>query len=234
MKKLFFALFFLALVSCGDKHLTVDRTKAGNNSKNQMTTTDFAVTYNRDIKPIFERTCSACHNEGSAIPNWNNYDVSFAKKDRLLDRVVIKKDMPLGVPMSDEERALVGEWLKLGAPEGDTPKAPPTQVAKPESSPTPAPTPPPAPEPAPAPSEGDIVNYARVKTAVFDQYCTLCHNENSGDLMPNWGNPSIVDQRKDMIYKRVVLDKNMPPEGMPFSEEARDLLKKWIEGGAVQ
>lgn len=234
MKKIIFPLILSTLVSCGDKHLTVDRTKAGSAANIQTSSGDFAVTYSRDIKPIFEKTCSACHNEGSAIPNWGNYEVSFAKKDRLLDRVIIKKDMPLGFPMSDEERALVGEWLKLGAPEGGSAKTPPTQIAEPEPAPAPAPTPTPTPAIPPAPSEEDVLNYAKVKTAVFDQYCALCHNENSGDMMPNWSNPAIVDQRKDMIFKRVVIDKNMPPEDMPFSEEARDLIKKWIDGGAIQ
>lgn len=218
MKKLLILLPLLVLVSCGDKHMTLDRAKtnAGDNTQ----TGDAAVTYVRDIKPLFQRLCAACHNEGSAIPNWNSYEISFAKKDRLLDRVVIKRDMPLGMPMNDEERTLVAEWLKLGAPQGGV-----------ERAPAPAPTPAPAPPTSP---EGEILTYAKVKTAVFDQYCALCHNENSGDLMPNWGSFSVVSGRKDRVYNRVVLEKNMPPEGMPFSEEARDMLKKWIDEGAVE
>ncbi len=241
MKKLLLLLPMLVLVSCGDKHMTLDRAKVSAGANTQAGAGDAAVTYVRDIKPIFQRACTACHNEGSAIPNWNSYEVSFAKKDRLLDRVVIKRDMPLGMPMTDEERALVAEWLKLGAPQGGAESTPPpTQVAMPEPpSASPAPEAPSEPAPAPAPqpptsSEGEILTYAKVKTAVFDQYCALCHNENTGDLMPNWGSFSVVSSRKDKIYTRVVLEKTMPPEGMPFSEEARDMLKQWIDEGAVE
>lgn len=235
MKKLIFLIPFLLLTSCGDKHLVVDRSQVRAGANNQVDGASAKVTFVRDIKPIFQRTCSACHNEGSAIPNWNNYEVSFVKKDRLLDRVVIKRDMPLGMPMTDEERGLVAEWLKLGAPEGKlNNQAPPTPIVRPEPEPAASPSPSPEPAPVPSTTESSILNYAKVKTAVFDQYCALCHNENGGDLMPNWGSYSITSGRKDKIYTRVVLEKTMPPEGMPFSEEARETLKKWIDDGAVE
>lgn len=234
MKKLLGILPFLVLVSCGDKHLAVDRQKkagaAAQSSPKVPGSVAPAVTFTKDIQPIFKRACIACHNEGSAIPNWSNYEISFAKKDRLLDRVVIKRDMPLGMPMSDEERALVAEWLKLGAPLGgseDVAKAEPI----PESAPAPAPAPP---TPVPPVDEPQVVTYSQVKTAVFQQYCNLCHNENSPEMMPNWLSYSVASGRKDRLYVRVVKEKNMPPEGMPFSEEARSLLEKWVDGGAVE
>lgn len=227
MKNVFLLFVSFLLMSCGDNHLSLDRSKASSNGNNAAGT-DGAVTFLRDIQPIFKKSCSACHNEGSAVPNWNNYAVSFAKKDRLFDRVVVKKDMPLGMPMSDDERALVATWIKTGAPEGiaEAPR-PPAQVVKPEPPVTPA-------EPAPTQPEDEVLRYAKVKTAVFDQYCSLCHNENTGDMMPNWGSYEIVQSKKDRIYNRVVVQKTMPPEGMPFSEEAREMLKRWIDNGAVE
>ncbi len=216
MIKKFFALSsFVFLLACGDQHLQLNRFQKANNGGSTMEGVEAAVTFERDIKPLFERACQACHNNGSAIPDWSNYEVSFAKRDRLLERVVIKRDMPLGIPITEEERRLIGDWLRLGAPKGGSRPTTPVEPVEPAL-------------------ENEVLTYAQVKSKVFDPYCAVCHNENSGELMPNWGNPETVRGLKDKIYSRVVLDKTMPPPGLPFSEEAREILKKWIDDGAVE
>lgn len=230
MKRCFLFLVLLFSVSCGENHLVLQRQKKV--VPTTPTATEATVTYVKDIKPLFDRTCSACHNEGSAIPNWGLYEVSFAKKDRLLDRIVTRKDMPLGFPMSDSERTLVSEWIRLGAPEG---LASVVITEPPQSQPpTPPDTQPPASPVEPAPTKPEPVLFAQVKVRVFDQYCALCHNENSGDMMPNWANYDIARSKKDRLFVRVVQEQSMPPVGMPMTDTARDLLKQWIDGGALE
>lgn len=106
-------IFFLS--GCNNDQLTVDRVVK---PAVQVDNNDAPITFYRDVEPIFKRTCAACHNEGSAIPNWQNYEVSFAKKVQLMDRVVVKKDMPIGFPMTDAEREVIRQWLQLDAPAG--------------------------------------------------------------------------------------------------------------------
>ena len=79
-----------------------------------------AVTsYSKDALPIFQNKCSQCHNANSAPqPNWLDYDVAKSKKDRILDRVWNKKDMPpysnvTGV--TDQERETLRNWVQEGA-----------------------------------------------------------------------------------------------------------------------
>lgn len=256
------------LASCGEKHLQLDRAKkaVGASAGNQGA----RVTFERDIRPIFKDKCSMCHNTGSAIPNWDIYDVSFSLKDRLMNRVVVLKNMPIGTTMTEQERGLLAEWIQLGAPQGkvvgaDEPTAPETAppVVEPVQ-PAPVEPPPPVvvipdPVPAPQPSEpvsgdttptvpssgdgsvaepvapgAEIVTFTKVKTEVFDKYCALCHNENSGETMPNWGDYDISVARKDKLYNRVIEKMDMPMPGLPMTDEARELLKKWIDQGTVK
>lgn len=76
------------------------------------------ITYVDNIKPLFEKYCIACHNEnsGPVMPNWMQYDIAVLKKDTLLDRVVIKKNMPVeGMPApSAEEREMLNLWIQKG------------------------------------------------------------------------------------------------------------------------
>ncbi|MCK6597787.1 MAG: hypothetical protein L6Q37_05435 [Bdellovibrionaceae bacterium] len=77
-----------------------------------------AMTYVDHVKPFFEKYCSVCHNENSdvSMPNWLKYDIVVLKKDALLTRLIVKKDMPIiGMPApSDEERELINQWISKG------------------------------------------------------------------------------------------------------------------------
>lgn len=65
---------------------------------------------------IFTKYCSTCHYEGSPFPNWNDYQTVLSKVDRLKDRVLVKKDMPMGIEMPDADREILRQWLDAGAP----------------------------------------------------------------------------------------------------------------------
>lgn len=71
-------------------------------------------TFNKDIKSIFQNRCSVCHSSSTGLPDWTSYEVSKAKGDRLMDRVVVRRDMPMGMPMEDMERSMVKAWIENG------------------------------------------------------------------------------------------------------------------------
>jgi uncharacterized membrane protein len=71
-------------------------------------------TYMDDIKPLFQAKCITCHNSTGPFPDWMNYEVVFNKKDAIKNRIVVKKDMPLGGTLTDEERNLIKVWIDKG------------------------------------------------------------------------------------------------------------------------
>jgi mono/diheme cytochrome c family protein len=71
-------------------------------------------TYMDDIKPLFQATCITCHNSTGPFPDWMNYEVVLNKKDAIKNRIVVKKDMPLGGTLTDEERNLIKVWIDKG------------------------------------------------------------------------------------------------------------------------
>lgn len=72
------------------------------------------ITYTKDIKPLFSKRCAMCHSAGDL--NWMDYNTAFIKKDLIYYRVVKMKNMPPpGLPFTDAERKLVGDWIDGGA-----------------------------------------------------------------------------------------------------------------------
>lgn len=185
-----------------------------------------------DVKPIFSKTCNLCHNPTSGLPDWMNYETSFAKKDRLYDRVVVKKDMPMGSKLSAEEIKLIAAWIDGGAlPEVTTPiesnpeatPSPVENIPSPEVTPTPIETP--IVNPAPNPVVGWDTEAPQLKK-IIEAKCSLCHNPTSG--LPNWSDYNLFIYSLDKIYDRVIVKKDMPL-GIEMDEIDRGEIKLWIE-----
>ena len=87
-------------------------------SWNQETLLAATPSFQKDIRPIFEKRCSMCHNnEVWKERNWLDYDTAVKNKDRILNRVWIVKDMPPSGDLSMDERVLIKKWI-----DKDTPK----------------------------------------------------------------------------------------------------------------
>ena len=75
-----------------------------------------AKTYT-DITPILNTRCATCHN-AQAMPdkNWLDYSQAFKAKDKIKDRVFIKKDMPMGnaTNITEQERKDIADWVDSG------------------------------------------------------------------------------------------------------------------------
>ena len=76
------------------------------------------ITYTKNIRPIFDRTCKACHNR--APFNWMNYKTAYIYRNKIKFRAVTLKDMPPSywqVKPTDTERNLIKQWVMTGAKE---------------------------------------------------------------------------------------------------------------------
>ena len=81
-------------------------------------------TYNTNVKGIINRHCIGCHFPGSTVAgivgDFTTYEGMKPHLDEghVLDRVVIKKDMPQGNPtnMTQAERDSINCWILSGYP----------------------------------------------------------------------------------------------------------------------
>ena len=74
--------------------------------------------FSKDIAPVFKAKCTMCHGAGKPNPSdYMVYSVALAQKDKIFNRVVEKKDMPMAIPMDQATRDLIAAWIKGGAPQ---------------------------------------------------------------------------------------------------------------------
>jgi mono/diheme cytochrome c family protein len=91
-------------------------------------------TYLRDVLPILMGKCARCHSEESPmLHNWLDYQIAFSDRWEIRRRVwhswkgtYFKQPMPAGngpeaQAMTEEERAIIRDWVKNGAPRGVQP-----------------------------------------------------------------------------------------------------------------
>ncbi len=96
-----------------------------------------AVTFTKDVQPIFQRACVQCHRPGSAAPMpLLTYEEARPWARSIKDRIV-KRQMPpwhldrsigeyLDDPsLSDDEIATIARWVDAGSPRGNPADAPP-------------------------------------------------------------------------------------------------------------
>lgn len=71
--------------------------------------------FQKDIRPIFEKRCSMCHNkEVWKERNWLDYDTAVKNKDKILNRVWVMKDMPPSGDIPIDERVIIKKWIDNG------------------------------------------------------------------------------------------------------------------------
>lgn len=93
-----------------------------------------APTYLGDIQPIFMGSCSRCHNQESRfVYDWLDYKTAYADRWEIKRRIwdswkgsYYKESMPIAnspesLAITDEQRALIRDWVANGAPRGVAP-----------------------------------------------------------------------------------------------------------------
>lgn len=104
---------------------------------------DEAVTFSADIAPVLQRSCVHCHRPNGVAPmslvdydDVRRYARSIARRTGVRDRMgamppwYVEKDIGIqhfknDPSLSDEEIAMIAEWVATGAPEGDPSELPP-------------------------------------------------------------------------------------------------------------
>lgn len=73
-------------------------------------------TFDKDVKPLFEKHCAQCHSANWPDKNWLDYETAKKNKDKIKLRVQ-NLTMPPGnmTNMTKEERDIIIKWVDQGA-----------------------------------------------------------------------------------------------------------------------
>lgn len=80
-----------------------------------LTTKAQAISFEKDIKPIFKNKCSACHNENWPEKNWTNYETAATNSNKIM-KVLLNQSMPplTITKLNEVERLAIYVWIKQG------------------------------------------------------------------------------------------------------------------------
>ena len=174
---------------------------------------------------VFQQSCNRCHGSAGGI-NLETYQ-NIKQNLAAIERVVFKtKSMPKGSSLSDDQLAVLGAWIEIGAPE------------KPGGGTSPTP----APEPEPLKA-----TFESIKANIISKKCLYCHSGNgSAKHIPLGTLDDIVNSPREIVIpgnadeSGIVLaverddDKRMPPptEGAGLSDIEKQIVRDWITNGA--
>ncbi len=85
---------------------------------NTLDCTQISATYKNDVTPIITNNCStpSCHNStGAGGVILLTYDQTFAKLDRIKQRVLVDKTMPPNGALNAAELNIIQCWINAGA-----------------------------------------------------------------------------------------------------------------------
>lgn len=238
-------LFFTSLLSCGrGEHMPlVENNNTRLNSGKGTSAGLDAITF-ADVKPIFQK-CISCHGAGKANPtNWLDYNIASTKTIQLMDRVIIKGDMPMGFKLEPQEIKTLATWIKTGAlpepveksepvPTDPTPTIPVNSPVEPPVTDNPIipqdpnAEPPVIQEPVVTPWPANLISIK----SIFDRSCVMCHM-GAVPGAPNWQDFTTVEGKKDRIYDRVIVKKDMPM-GIEIPDSDREKIKDWLDGKPI-
>lgn len=113
----------LLINACGDKVDAVQ--ESADNSKNDTSISESAVSYSADIQPILESRCLGCHSENKqgADRNGARVGVDFdtyelAKENAVRANSRIQNgSMPPSGPIPEEEKQIFQMWIDQDTPE---------------------------------------------------------------------------------------------------------------------
>lgn len=97
------------------------------------------VTYHKDVLPIFQRRCQACHRPGDVAPfalftyqdatDWSAMIAEVVEERRMPPWRVVSNHKLMGdESLSDEEIRTIVDWVRTGTPEGNPADAPKPRV----------------------------------------------------------------------------------------------------------
>ncbi len=219
----------------------VDKTQIGNGNTTlgkPKTPLNFAMVE----AAVFEAKCCRCHSnetKNSGNLNLETYANVRAALSAIQDDIV-SETMPKapGLPLSEEERVMLLQWIQMGAPE--------VGPVTPTPTPTITPTPTPAPTPDP-PTPGLMPTFSSINSLIIRAKCFDCHNANGKasdapfekyeDIVAGFiVIPKLPD--KSSLLKHILpgAKKLMPPPDSKYNAIAPEdalIIRQWILDGAL-
>lgn len=169
---------------------------------------------------IFEAKCTGCHGSSGNI-NLESYEAVKANLAAIQTSVFVEQTMPKQGALTSEEKRLLWNWIKSGAPLDSA-------------------APPPAEEPL-------IATYNSIRTLVLEPKCITCHNPTGTGNKVGLDKESLLNSPLELVLPGnadesgliVALerkdDKRMPPakEGyVALKPEVIQVIREWIINGA--
>jgi uncharacterized membrane protein len=89
-----------------------------------------APTFYADVQPVFKARCTTCHGAGKMRPSdYTDYNTVVSMKDQVYQRVVVQKNMPIGMHIDPNTLAMINTWFTNGLPAGDPVATPPAPTS---------------------------------------------------------------------------------------------------------
>jgi hypothetical protein len=233
-----FLLLLLTLLGCGGEKTSMPLSPIKGEGANVVIAgSGNTFTFEKNIKPIFEKNCMACHNGVVNKYIWIKAEVAQEKRDSIVDRLFITGNMPRGNPGSikGRDKQLIEAWAKQGGGAAFKmnveEEALPTKSAKAEVE-----------------TKNDtlkenssivfIVKYEKKTKSYsyekniqpfFQEKCIFCHG--AGKMNPNdWTDLQTAREKRDSIINRLFIVKNMPMgAGGSVQGEQKEIIEAWAK-----
>ena len=79
-----------------------------------MPTHEAYVTYEKDVKPVFSRSCARCHSGSNGLPNLMVYESAYKYRYQIKSKMD-DRSMPHVGTLKESERELIRNWVNEGA-----------------------------------------------------------------------------------------------------------------------
>ena len=170
------------------------------------------------VSGMFGAKCSRCHTGDAWMTNYATAKLRSAEISRRVQGAGPEPVMPPpnATQLTAGEKAAIVSWVSAGAPE--------VPGQQPEEQPV---TPPPPVDPPPPPR----LNFALVKSRVFDGKCLRCHREQ----LDTFANTRPLLKDIEFRVQDIGGESQMPPPNRPqLTEEELKLVLDWIRSGAPE
>lgn len=205
------------------------------------------LSYNYVVANVLQKKCIGCHGDAGGV-NLQSYENTFSQIQAIKESVFVKKTMPKRGRLNQTEKAILWNWIELGAPERSELENPPVAT----TSPSPLPQNPELPHPQPPvppidPVQPNRATYLWIQQNIFETKCVDCHavGKEAKNILLDRENllnsplELVIPENPDDSGLVIALErkdsKRMPPadEGYaPLSEVEITAIREWIARGA--
>lgn len=170
---------------------------------------------------ILEAKCTSCHGSSGNV-NLESYESVVANLDKIQTSVFVAQTMPKQGALTPEEKRLLWNWIKMGAPLDSVVPPPPEE-------------------------EPLIATYESIRTHIIEPKCITCHNPTGTGNKIGLDKESLLNSPLELVLPGnadesgliIALErtdnKRMPPAEEGYSAlkaEQIQIIRNWINNGA--